>query len=255
MSRRQDIITRANEELQRVIDHCTSVRTEIERQQRAALSTLPGLAAALTAYDAAMRGAFDRYRARLDDLATTLGHAEGEALQSHADSEGEAMAGWQAAIQAAEDARAAAWQSARLAYERAYDEARTTVGPAGDGKRVTAQRERDRAEREADRVARRALDVAYREYQRGSQAAHQASVLAFERARADHDGHARQAAADLDRAQREALDGWAAACRGVPEAAPVQEAYGMQLAQAATDCEGRKSDVLARMERDLADAT
>lgn len=165
------------------------------------------------------------------------------------------MAAWQAAIQAVEDARAASREAARLAYEHAYEDARTTVGPAGDGKRATAQRDRDRAEREAQRVARRGLDEAYRGYQRASQDAHQASVLAFERARAVHDGQARQAAADLDGAQQQALDGWAAACRGAPEAAPVQEAYRLQLTQAAADCEHRKSDVLARMERDLADAT
>ncbi|MGE3277202.1 MAG: hypothetical protein AB7O67_18970 [Vicinamibacterales bacterium] len=254
MSRRQEIIRRANEEFSGVLQRGAALRGELERQRKDALAAVPVAKAALRKHDAARTAAFTDYTRALKAAAADAAATEDDAGVIQADGEAAATDKWRDSVAAAEERRAEALVDARRDYAEAYRLAAELTGPERDKKVAAARAARESAERSAERAYRRDTDAAWASYQRASSAARDKAVAAVERARLKQAQAEARAAEALVRAQEAARQALDAALADDPAAAAIVAGFESRLEQVEAQLERDKADVLARMKRDLANA-
>lgn len=254
MSRRQEIIRRANEEYSAALSRGAALRKELLRQRQAALAAVPAAKAALRRHDAAMAAAYDAYASKLRELAEETETATAGAQEAQAEAELAATEKWRDSVSGAEEGRRAAQAAAASDYDEAYATAAGATGTTRDSRLAAARNQRDAAVRAADRNYRRDLDTAWASYQRASTAAREKAIAVVDRARQKQAAAEAKAAEILRRAQEAARLSLTAALDQDPESAAIADSFESRLEQAEARMEHEKADVLARLKRDLANA-
>lgn len=255
MSRRSEIVERAQVEFQAAIDRGRALRAEVAAEARRALAASgPAARAAIDAHTAAIDRAFERYQQAMGEIDERVVAAEIDAAAAEEEARQAAQARWQGATEAAADKRDAARRHAEADFEMAGADAQLLAGPARDAARADHRRRRDAALQAADRAFARDDDEAWRAYQRALTQARERAVALIDAARAKQAGAAGKAAAahEEERARAErALQGALAAD---PSAAALHATFERRLAEVDAATERDKQGVLDRMRADLAAA-
>jgi hypothetical protein len=250
--RREEIFRRASEEYGRVAARCEANRAEVARQERAALCHLPVVKAAFDAYDQALAAAELQYEDALTVSQDAASVAESDALSAQADAENAALALWQQTTDDLDSAHSLAKDNAKQDYDAAYHDAMALVGPERDARLAEARAARDAAMKSAERDHRRNKALAWSTYQKTLNDARETAISVIEKAR----GQQQRAAERAGLARARALEVAETALRqdlaAEPLAASIQEAFRLRLQQVELDCEREKTEVLERMQRDLA---
>ena len=253
LSRRNEIIRRANLEFEEAIHRYQALRASLLEQQRAALSAVPAAKKALDVYETALAAAFEEYQLQLANAEANALTAESEALASQFDDERTAEGLWRVATEDADVARRISTEDAELAFEDVFKNARTTASQTREAQIAAARTKRDLAVRTADRKHQLDTDKAWRIYQRALNDAREDAIAAVEKARRTQAAAGEKAAAAHHAKERKVEAALARALQADPASLAIQQAFAARLAEAEALSEREKADVLARMKRDLAE--
>lgn len=256
MSRRSEIIERAQAEFQAAIDRGRDVREQILRQQRDVLVTnSPAAKAALAAWETAQAEAFARYQQSVSGSEDALVAAEFEATAARDHAELAASEAWRDATARAETTRQADRQIAEEGFNDAFKDASKLTGAQRDQAVANARKRRDAALQTAERACQQEMDVAWRIYQKATTTARETAIAAFEHARGEQAAAAEKAAGTHDKERLKAERAFQKAIAADPTAAAVHEAFELRLANLEAETEREKRNILDRMRADLEHAT
>jgi len=256
MSRRNEIIQRAQAEFQAAIDRFRLLRQEILRQQRDVLVTnSPAARTALDKFEAALADAFDAFQQSQDEANQTVMDAEVSASATRFEAEQAANEAWRDANDAAALTRAKATRDAEDKFNLAFNAAQHISGPGQERAITSARRTRDEEVAKAERKFADETDAAWREVEQKLADAREGEIAAFEKARAKQAIAVEKAAAAQNLARSKADTALEKALSGDPIAASIHEAFQTRLADAEAAAEREKQDILDRMSADLAAAT
>jgi len=251
MSRRDEIIQRANNAFNRVVEQCNSTLDEIRRQQQTALSTIPEARTAFETYQRRIDAAASARIQREQDLAQVRASAEEKAQRDQFDAQTAALTKWRTSTDAAEQTRADAVRDANRAYDAAFTAAMHLVLNHRDAAISRTRNVRDDAITAAQQAFERDKAKASTANESETAAAQDSAIKAISDARAiELEGQA-QATVERERAQSAAGQALTSALAGIPLAAAIQEAFAGRLKNAEAKCEADKSDVLSRMRQEL----
>jgi hypothetical protein len=256
MSRRNEIIQRAQAEFQAAIDRFRLLREEILRQQRDGLITnSPTARTALDKFEAAVAAAFDTFQQSQNEANQAVVDAEAEASAARFDTERAADQAWREANDAAALKRTKAIRDAEDKFDLAFNAAQHISGPGQQRAIAAARKTRDEEIAKAERQFTDDTDAAWRAFQQKQSDAREEEISAFEKARARQAAAVEKAAATQTVAQSKADTALQKALSGDPIAASIREAFQTRLADAEAASEREKQDILDRMAADLAAAT
>jgi hypothetical protein len=256
MSRRNEIIQRAQAEFQAAIDRFRLLREEILRQQRDVLITnSPTARTALDKFEAAIADAFDTFQQSQGEANQAVIDAEVAASATRFDAEQAADQAWREANDAAALKRTKAIRDAEDKFNLAFNAAQHISGPGQERAITSARKTRDEEIGKAERQFTDDTDAAWRAFQRQQSDAREEEISAFEAARAKQGAAVEKAAAVQDLARSKADKALDKALSGDPIAASIREAFQTRLADAEAAAEREKQDILDRMAADLAAAT
>ncbi len=256
MSRRNEIIQRAQAEFQAAIDRFRLLHEEILRQQRDVLITnSPAARAALDKFEAAIAGAFDAFQQSQDDANHASIDAEGAASANRFDAEQAANQEWRSANDDATQQRTSAVEDAEDKFNLAFNAAQSVSGAGRERAIASARKTRDGEIRKADREFTDKTDAAWRAFEQALADAREGEISAFKKARAKQAAAVEKAAAAQDLARAKADSALGKALSGDPLAASIRDAFQLRLAEAGAATEREKQDILDRMTADLATAT
>jgi hypothetical protein len=256
MSRRNEIIQRAQAEFQASIDRFRTLHDDILKQQRDVLITnSPTARKALDAFETAVDAAFLAFQQDQNEANQAVTDAEVVASAKRFDAEQEANQDWRDANDAATLERTSAVQEAEDKFNAAFNAAQRISGVGHDKAVASARKTRDDEIRKAERVFADETDAAWRAFEKASADAREDEISAFEAARAKQAAAVAKAAATRDLAKTKADNALDRALAGDPVAASIREAFQLRLAEAEGAAEKEKQDILDRMTADLANAT
>jgi hypothetical protein len=251
MSRRQEIVQRAADEVARITARFQSTRAEIIRQQRSAVASMPDAAAALDDCEQALTAAFDIYESAVSRARARRLSVEEKANDSVGAGEIAATESWRQSTDAAEAARREAIDAAGRMYEGACSDAMRVAWNLRDEKLAAARSERDAALAKAARQYHAAAQGAWLVYQEASAAAREGAIATIAAARDAEDEELRNAAAAQTAARDRAEQALAMALATEPVAAAVLEAFRLRLREAEIQCDAEKASTLEQMKREL----
>lgn len=255
LSRRNEIIRRANVEFEEAIHRYQALRAALLEQQRTALSGIPAAKKALDVYETALAAAFEDYQLKLAAAEAEVLGAESEAVASQHDDETTAQEVWQLATEDADVARRVSAEDAEQAFEDVFRNAKTTAAQSREAQIAAARTERDAALRTATRKYELDTDKAWRLYQRSLDDAREDAIAAVEKARRTQAAAGETAAAAFHAKERTVEAALAKALQADPAAAAIQQAFAHRLADAEVQSDREKAEIIARMKKDLADAS
>lgn len=256
MSRRNEIVQRAQAEFQAAIDRFRTLHDDIRKQQRDVLITnSPAARKALDAFETAVDVAFLTFQQDRNDADQAITDAEVKASAKRFDAEQAANQEWRDANDAATLKRTSAVQVAEDKFNAAFNAAQHIAGVGRDKAIQSARKTRDDEIRKAERVFADETDAAWRAFEKASADAREDEIRAFEAARAKQAAAVAGAAATQDLAKVKADKALDKALAGDPIAASIREAFQSRLADAEAANEREKQDILDRMTADLATAT
>ena len=256
MSRRNEIIQRAQAEFQAAIDRFRLLREEILRQQRDVLITnSPTARTALDKFEAALADAFEVFQQGQSEANQAVVDAEMAASASRFDAEQAAGQAWREANDAADLKRTKTIRDAEDKFDLAFNAAQRIAGPGKERAIAAARKTRDEETARAERQFTDDTDAAWRGFQQKQSDAREDEISAFEKARAKQAAAVEKAAATQTAAQSKADTALQKALSDDPIAASIREAFQTRLADAEAASEREKQDILDRMAADLGAAT
>ena len=256
MSRRDEILARAQAELQAAGDRFRSLREEILRQQRDVLSTnSPAAKAALEKFDAADAAAFEKRQAAIDEANSAVVDAEFKASSARFAADQATSATFQDASDRAAQKRQRDTDEAEAEFDQAFKDATQLVGAAEDKAIKSARARRDDKIAAIEDTFRRSTDDIFETFQQASADNREREIAAFESARAKQAADIEDATATQEAAKAKADQALDKALAADPLAASIREAFKQRLEDAEAASEVEKQDILDRMKADLASAT
>jgi len=257
MSRRLEILQRAQAEFQAAIDRGREMRGEVLRQQRDLLAThTPQAKNALDAFESAAAEAFDNYQRRIAESQDKAIAAEAEATDAQTRAELDAIAQHQQAIDTATRTRDEVQEEAERIFEEAFrGVANQLFGAAKDKAIAGARSRRDAAIQAAERAFTKSGDDAFRKQQRDIANSREAQIAAFEKARKVQVQADQRASTDHESEIEKASQAFQKSVSGDPTAAAIVEAFELRLAEVERETEQEKADILARMRADIEKST
>ena len=256
MSRREEIIERAQAELQAASDRFRSLREEILRQQRDVLSTSsPAAKAAIEKFEAADAAAFEKRQAAIDDANGVVVDAEFKATSARFAADQASSAAFQEASDRAALKRQRDSEDAEAEFDEAFRNATQLVGAAEDKAIKSARARRDEKIAAIEETFRRSTDDIFETFQQSSADNREREIAAFETARAKQASAIEDATAAQDAAKAKADQAFDKALAADPLASSIREAFRLRMEEAEASSEREKQDILDRMKADLAAAT
>lgn len=253
MSRRDDIIRRANLEYEEALHRRDALRAELLAQQKTELARVPEAQPAVDAYDTALAEAMETYQLKLAKLEAEVLTTEFDAIAVQNEQEAAAMAAWRAAGDKANATRQSAIDAAEAAFNAASTAAMQLVGSARDKAVAAARAKRDAAFQAAEDKYRRDTDSAFDDYTEDSTAARERAIARIEAVRQKEKEGGLKAAEGLQFDQEKAAKTFRSAVALLPQALAIYETFQARLAECDARCEREKADIIARMKRDLAE--
>jgi hypothetical protein len=256
MSRRSEIIQRANAEYQAAVNRGQELHEEILRQQADVLSHNSAAAkTAMAAYEASIADAFTDYQLALSESEQELVAAELEASSMQSQAEQSALEIWSAARDAADNTRLASRQAAEDAYSAAYFQASRQPGAQKDQAIAGARKRRDDGLQAAEDAFLNATTNAWHRYEESRSGARESAIASIDKARATQAKAAEKAANTHERVQLKSREALQKAIASDPTASAIEEAFRIRLAEADAQTEREKQDIIDRMKADLDNAT
>lgn len=252
MSRRSEIMQRAQHELQAAIDRFTVLREEILTQQRDVLTTnIPALKTALDVFEKALADAFAVHQQGVGAADAAVADAEVEASAARFAAEQDADANWRDANDKASLKRQLALQRAEDDFNEAFDDAQKVTGAGRERAVKSARAKRDAVVAGAERTCALETDAAWQTLQEDQAGAREKEIATFEKARAVQADAADKAADTHDAARAKAGKALEKVIAADPVAASIREAFRLRLEEAEAATEREKQDVIDRMKADL----
>lgn len=251
MPARQEIIRRANQDYDAVIERCRRQQEQLDADRSAALAAIPAAKQAIGTYIAAMADADAAFARIKTNVGADLENAEAKARRDSFETVQQAGRDLQDT-----DAYAKLRDVQRQAEQEYTDrlEEIDRIVPTLDEReraRRKARQARETALAKADRDFRAAMEEAQQTYDRKCRAAQDKEIAGVGEARAKAEATTQTATREHDKSRQAAMAGLTAALSAIPAAATIMQTFSDRQRALDDACAQEKARILAQMKQDL----